>query len=78
MCVCVCVLVAERQHAGRDAGEGKGGRAAEEEDPGVGDDAAETGGCSQHGDPGSAGGGEGQTGAGEVRNKHTHCGPVIL
>lgn len=69
--MCVCVLLAERQHAGRDAGEGEGGWAAEEEDPGAGADAAETGGRSQHGDPGPAGGGAGQAGAGEVTNTET-------
>lgn len=65
--MCVCVLPAEAQHAGRDAGEDEGGRTTEEEDHGVGADAAENGGRAQHGDPGSAGGGEGQAGGAEVR-----------
>lgn len=65
--MCLCVLPAEAQHAGGDAGEDEGGRTTEEEDHGVGTDAAETGGRAQHGDPGPAGGGEGQAGGGEVR-----------
>lgn len=71
MRVCVYASVyshtAEAQHAGGDAGEDEGGRTTEEEDHGVGVDAAETGGRAQHRDPGPAGRGEGQAGGGEVR-----------